>query len=131
MGKFSSLKMKPYIIILYLFILVALGATADGLNTYVQTWGHLFEAIEIPMLFFACILFVKTWRSALWLFFVYVLLRIAFFDFAYNISAGNELFYFGGQNWWDMFWSKQVPYTRLYPSIGSFIVAVFITIRKL
>ena len=45
--------MRAFIILFYLLVTVLMGAVGDGLNEAgVQTWGHLFEAIEIAMLFF-------------------------------------------------------------------------------
>jgi len=100
---------RPLIILFYLFVTVIMGAVGDGMNNSgIQTWGHLFEAIEVAMLFSAMFLlnmdkdtpvkeFVLTLAT-------YVCLRFAFFDYAYNIAAQNPLTYLSENNFWGRFW---------------------------
>lgn len=112
--------MKPYLLILYLIALVVIGAAGDGLNnTGVQTWGHLFEAIEILaalLLVFLTVVGrwekVDTWREFLLLLGAYICIRVAGFDYIYNLVAGNDWDYVcvgEGCNWWDQLLSNWNP----------------------
>ncbi len=102
--------MKHYLIILYLIATVALGGVADGLNTRIQTWGHLLEAIEVLALFsFIFVFKLFTLKQFLYALGAYVCIRIAGFDLLYNWAAGNVWYYFSGANLWDAFWIKQAP----------------------
>ena len=106
--------MKQLFILLYLFALVVIGAAGDGLdNTGVQTWGHLLGAVELLGVFLCVTLIPKeilNWRSVVALLVTYICLRMAFFDYSYNLVAGNPLFYMGGQNWWDMVFVQFPPH---------------------
>ncbi len=117
--------MKPYLIILYLFSLVLIGASADGLNNSgVQTWGHLLEAIEVLGLFSFLILFKIDRKQFLYALGAYICLRVFAFDYMYNIAAGNELYYIGGSNWWDMALSRQYPTGLLFGRVIFLIAGV-------
>ena len=124
--------MKPYLIILYLFALVALGASADGLNTQVQTFGHLLEAIEVLGLFMFLIVFkLFTWRQVLLALGSYICLRVFAFDYMYNIVTNNELYYIGGYNWWDLALSRMYPTGLLFGRVIFLITGVAIPIKHL
>ena len=113
--------MKPYLIILYLIVLVALGASADGLNTHMQTWGHLLEAIEILGLFSFLIVFKIDRKQFVYALGSYICFRIAGFDLLYNLAAGNEWYYLDGSNWWDLALSRQYPSGLLFGR-GIFLI---------
>jgi len=125
--------MKPYLIILYLFSLVLIGASADGLNNSgVQTWGHLLEVIEVLGLFMVLIVFkLFTWRQVLLALGSYICLRVFAFDYMYNIAAGNEVYYIGGSNWWDLVLSRQYPTGLLFGRVIFLITGVAIPIKHL
>lgn len=100
---------RSLIILLYLLIAVAAGATGDGLNNAgIQTWGHLLEAAEVAILMFAFYAIdqdkVLTLREVLLMFGTYICLRFAFFDYLYNIAAGNSLTYLSHNNFWGKLW---------------------------
>lgn len=122
--------MKEARIILFLMACVLIGAASDALNaTGVQTWGHLLDAVQIGLLLsgYAIVKPIK------WLpyFLAYVFFRISLFDYAYNLVAGNELFYVGGDNWWDLMLSKQMPSGVLFGRGIFLIAAIFIPIKHL
>ncbi|KKK85460.1 hypothetical protein LCGC14_2773070, partial [marine sediment metagenome] len=125
--------MRPYLIILYLFLLTIVGASADGLNNSgVQTWGHLLEVIEVLGLFMVLIVFkLFTWRQVLLALGSYICLRVFAFDYMYNIAAGNEVYYIGGSNWWDLVLSRQYPTGLLFGRVIFLITGVAIPIKHL
>ena len=118
--------MKPYLIILYLFVLVLIGASADGLNNSgVQGYGHLLEVIEVLGLFMVLIVFkLFTWRQFAYVLGAYICFRVFAFDYMYNIAAGNELYYIGGSNWWDQALSRQYPTGLLFGRVIFLITGV-------
>lgn len=97
--------MKPYLIILYLIACVVSGAVADGLNEKgMKSWGHPFEALSIGLLLSGAFIFELNWTYIV----AYICFRIAFFDYAKNITKGDPLFYLGDSNLWDKF-LRQFP----------------------
>jgi hypothetical protein len=101
--------MRAFYILFYLILAVLLGAVGDGLNnTGVQTWGHVFEGLEIAAIFFA--LYVLDEDKSLKLFEVllifgsYICMRVVFFDYAYNLTASNKLTYLSDKNFWGKLW---------------------------
>lgn len=125
--------MKRLFILLYLFALVVIGAAGDGLdNMGVQTWGHLLGALELLGVYF-CIAIIPrvTWRSVVLVLVTYICLRIAFFDYTYNLVAGNPLFYMGGSNWWDMFFVQFPVHGVTFARVIFLVTGVAITIKEL
>ena len=119
--------MKPYLIILYIIACIVTGAIADGLNdTGVQTWGHLLEAVEVLML----ISFVLFKPKFIPLLLAYIFLRIAFFDIAYNLTAGHDWLHVGTSNWWDMFLSKQLPFGVVFGRVVFLVTGIAISLRE-
>ena len=116
-------------IIVYLISLVLAGAAGDGLNNSGrQRTGHWFQALEILMAFCYTIIFkMFTWDLFLISLGAYTAFRVALFDIAYNITAGNKWTYAGGDNWWDRFVVKfpvhGVTFARLiFLGLGIFLV---------
>ncbi len=126
--------MKPYLIILYLFALVALGATADGLNRRkIQTWGHLFEALELLGCFSYAMIFGFDWYMFGFGMGSYVCIRVFAFDFIYNITAKNDLTYLSKDNWWGRTLSNWPPGPLLFARVIFLITGmafVFNHLRK-
>lgn len=123
--------MKPYLIILSILICITLGAAGDAFNSNgIQTWGHLFEALEILLLLLACLFQFKP-RQVVIFIVAYAFFRFGFFDYLYNWIAGNELTYMGGENWWDLFFHKQMPSLIAISRVPFLIVGISITFRYL
>ncbi len=101
--------LRPLLIVLYMLGLVVMGAAADALNnTGIQTWGHVLEALEVAFCFFAVFMLDEDktirWREILFMFGTYICIRFAFFDYTYNLVAGNELTYLSENNFWGQLW---------------------------
>lgn len=130
-GRMAS-TMRIFIVISYLLTLVALGAVGDGLNNSgVQTWGHLLNALEIAGLFLFLIVFkITTWRIAIICLISYTCFRVFGFDYLRNIVAGQELFYMGGDNWWDMSLVKQHPGGLLFARVLFLALGIGLTIKE-
>ncbi len=124
--------MKALWIILYLLACIALGATADALNSVgVKTIGHLFNALEVGLLISGGLLFKLTRRNLLAFFLAYVFLRVAGFDYIYNLVAGESWDYIGTSNWWDQLLTKQMPSGLLFGRIIFLIAGISIPIKEL
>ena len=115
--------MRSLYIIAYFIVAVAVGAIGAGLNmSGVQTWGHLFGAVEIGLLISGAFVFRLTRVHWLAFLFAYACWRIAGFDYIINLTSGQSLFYVGGHNWWDMFFVK-------FPAHGvTFMRCVFLLV---
>ena len=111
--------MIPYIIIAYLILTVIAGAMADGLNEKgKKELGHPAEALSILLLISGASIFEVNWTFIV----AYVCFRIAFFDYAKNLTKGNPLLYLGYYSLWDKF-------LRQYPAHGvTFMRAVFLAV---
>ena len=124
--------MKAFWIILYLLTCIALGAAGDALNTEgVKTIGHLLEALEVALLISGGLLFKLTRRNLLTFFLAYVFLRVAGFDYIYNLVAGESWDYIGTSNWWDQLLTKQMPSGLLFGRIIFLIAGISIPIKEL
>ena len=128
--------MKPYLIILYLIVLVATGATADGLNeTGQQGWGHLLESIELLMAFSFVFLFkLITWREFILALVAYTFFRVAGFDYIHNLVAGNTWDYIcEGENcnWWDQLLSNWEPGGVAFARFVFFVTGISIPFKYL
>jgi len=76
---------------------IVLNAVGDGLNDSGQkTWGHLCNATSIGLLLTSP--FVIDYNKSKWGYYLtsYVSLRIALFDYSYNLTRGLPLNYIGG-----------------------------------
>ena len=117
------------LLLLYSLIII-LKAIADGLNdTGYKDYGHALTALWIAGLLvipFIC-KFVKRWYEYL---IGYVLLNIALFDFAYNITRGLQLSYVGTTSWWDQAIST-VPFGfMLFVRLIALIVGIFLILNN-
>ena len=111
--------MTALIIILYLITCVISGAMADGLNEKgKKDWGHPLEALSILLLLSGAFIFELNWTYIV----AYTCFRIAFFDYAKNLTKGDPLFYLGTSNVWDRFF-------RQFPSHGvTFMRIIFLAV---
>lgn len=124
--------MRPFYIILYLLACISIGAISDSLNdSGTQTWGHLFDAVEIALLISGAFLFKLTRRDWLAYFLSYVFLRVASFDYIYNLVSGLSLFYTGVSNWWDIFLSKFPAHGVTFARFIFLVAGVAIPIKEL
>jgi len=84
--------MRTLYIILFFIICVAVGAAGDALNYRKHGgWGHALCAIEVLMLL------CGGWVV------VYVCIRVAGFDYLYNLFAGLPWDFHGTTSIWDRF----------------------------
>jgi hypothetical protein len=103
--------MKPYLIISYLILCVAVGATADGLYFRGFTTIHGYgEALEIGLALIAAPLSRITLRQLFAFVATYICMRIVAFDYIHNLVAGLDLFYLGESKLWDRFLSQFPPH---------------------
>lgn len=87
---------------------IALNAVGDGLNTAGnKDLGHLCNALSIGVTL--SIPFVIDIKKDEWYWYLleYSFIRFATFDYIYNISAGNDLTYYGQSQGYDKFLGKQ------------------------
>jgi hypothetical protein len=111
------------IILLYISS-VLFNACGDGLNDKGSKGiGHVLQALAfIPLLFDNPIWWVAISS--------YVLLNIALFDYAYNISRGLSWNYVGTTSWWDQAIAK-VPFGfMLIVRLLSLIVGIFLILNN-
>lgn len=110
------------IIILYI-LSILFNAVGDGLNDSGKKGiGHILQALAfIPLLFDNPIWYVAIPS--------YTLLNIALFDYAYNISRGEDIDFVGTTSLWDRLISK-VPFGfMLFVRLMAFIVGIFLIIN--
>ena len=130
---------RALIILFYLFATVIVGALGDGLNASgTQDWGHVANAIEVGVLLIAFYAIDEdrqlTAREVFLMFGTYVCLRFAFFDYAYNIFAGNELTYLSHNNFWGRLWIeflKAEPQGIVWARLVFLIVGVLLPLKYL
>lgn len=87
---------------------IALNAVGDGLNTAGnKDLGHLCNALSIGVtLSIPLVIDIKK-DEWYWYLIEYSFIRFATFDYIYNISAGNDLGYFGQSHGYDKFLGRQ------------------------
>ena len=114
--------MRPYLIILYLLVLVALGAAADALNnTGMGTIGHALGAVEVGGLLVGGLVLNLSRRDVFALLAAYVCFRIVGFDYTWNLVAGVPLGYHGESSLWDGFLS-QFPHHGILFARAIFLI---------
>jgi len=130
---------RPIIILFYFTMAVLSGAVGDGLNNVgIQTWGHVLEGLEIALIFWGVYLLdedkVLKWYEVLVMFITYICLRFAFFDYAYNLAAENELTYLSDRNFWGQLWLnvlKAPPHGIVWARLVFLVVGVSLPMRYL
>jgi len=124
--------MKAVWIILYLMAAVAIGAVSDGLNDEgIKTIGHALGALEIAMLLSGAFVFKFTRQHFIAFMAAYIAWRIVGFDYAYNLTRGLPLLYLGNSNWWDSFFSKQLPSGVVFARMIFLALAIAVPIKHL
>ena len=81
---------------------IILNAVGDGLNdSGTKDWGHICNAASLGLLLASP--FIIDYDKSKWAHYLtsYVALRIAFFDWTYNVSRGLPLNYIGNTSFWD------------------------------
>lgn len=100
----SKITARPFLIIIYLVAMVAMGAIGDGLfGSGHKTWGHACKAAEVGMLLGGSFIFGIPRDGWLPYLASYVFIRFAVFDYAYNLTRGLPLSYHGGTSFYDNF----------------------------
>jgi len=124
--------MRPYLIILYLICLVAIGAAADALNdTGMQTIGHASSAVEVGGLLVCGLVLNLQRKDVLTLLIAYVCFRMVGFDYMYNAVAGLPLEYHGESSLWDGFLSQFPHHGILFARSIFLIVGISIPFKFL
>lgn len=111
---------------------IVLNAVGDGLNdSDNKQWGHLCNATSIGLLLASP--FVIDYDKDKWFWYLtsYVSLRIALFDYTYNLTRGLPIDYIGGTSTWDKVLKYSNP-PNTYMGRGVFFtIGITIPINKL
>ena len=89
---------------------IILNAVGDGLNdSGEKQWGHFCNAASVGILLTSP--FIIDYEKSKWGWYLtsYVGLRIALFDYSYNLSRDLPLNYIGGTSTWDKVLGKMNP----------------------
>jgi len=124
--------MKRLLIVLYLVTAVVVGAIADGLfDEGLKIWGHTLGAVEVCLLLSGA--FVFDLRRRDWFAFAaaYVCLRIAGFDYVYNLVRGLPILEVGSTSAWDNVISLFPPHGLVFVRSIFLVVGIFIPINEL
>jgi len=111
---------------------IILNAVGDGLNdNNHKQWGHLCNAMSIGLLLTSP--FIIDYEKSKWGWYLtsYVSLRIAMFDYSYNLTSGLPLNYIGGTSTWDKVMKKMNPPDTYLGRGVFFVVGITIPINKL
>ena len=111
---------------------IILDGIGDGLyDSGDKSWGHAFQAASTGLLV-ASPLFLDMDRDNFWWYLVsYVSLRIAFFDYSYNMTRGLPLEYRGSTSLWDKTIKEFNPPSTLWHRSAFLTLGVVIPIREL
>lgn len=111
---------------------IILNAVGDGLNdSGEKQWGHACNAASIGILLTSP--FIIDYEKSKWGWYLtsYTSLRIALFDYSYNLSRGLPLNYIGGTSTWDKVLKEMNPPDTYMGRGVFFIVGITIPINKL
>ena len=106
-----------------IILAVVIGAVADGFNDKNKNLGHLFQPLEKPMLIIIGIL--SGWIGII----SYIAFRVALFDYARNLAAGQKLLYIGDVGYWDKFLKKQQPFGIIFGRVIFLTLGIFVTLH--
>jgi len=111
---------------------IALDAIGDGLyDSGDKTAGHTLQAASTGLLV-ASPLFLDMDRDNFWWYLIsYVSLRIAFFDYSYNLTRGLPLEYRGTTSLWDKTVNEFNPPSTLWHRSVFLTLAIVIPIKEL
>jgi len=107
-------------------------AVGDGLNdSGEKQWGHFCNAASIGIMLTSP--FIIDYEKSKWGWYLtsYTSLRIALFDYSYNLTRGLPLNYIGGTSTWDKVLGKMNPPDTYMGRGVFFILGVSIPINKL
>lgn len=111
---------------------IILNAVGDGLNdSGEKQLGHACNAASIGILLTSP--FIIDYEKSKWGWYLtsYTSLRIALFDYSYNLSRGLPLNYIGGTSTWDKVLKEMNPPDTYMGRGVFFIVGITIPINKL
>jgi hypothetical protein len=124
--------MRIAFFILYYVICVIIGAVADGVRDEGMLFlAHALAGVEIGLLLMSAFILNLRMRDWWIVLLSYVFYRVAFFDYAYNIIRGLDLFYIGDTSWWDLILKKQYPGGLLFGRAVLLLVGVSLPIKYL
>jgi hypothetical protein len=91
------------LIILFFTVCVVVGAAGDAMMLDSKLIAHPLQAIEVLLLLCSAAIFRITPRQLIAWVVVYVCIRVAGFDYLYNLFAGLPWDYHGTTSIWDRF----------------------------
>jgi len=111
---------------------ILLDAVGDGLYDNGQkTWGHSLQAASTGLLLVSP-LFLNMDKDNFWWYLAsYVSLRIAFFDYTYNITRGLPLEYRGSTSLWDKTINEFNPPSTMWHRSVFLTIGIVIPIKEL
>jgi len=123
---------RSLLIILYFFVIIIIGAIADGLfDNGIKNISHFLHAIEIGLCLIFGIIFKITFRELIAFILSYLFIRLAIFDISYNITRGLDLFYIGSTSLYDNIFAKIPKDGIIFIKIWALILGVGISIKEL
>lgn len=107
--------MKPYFLLAFIIITVAIGATGDAfMLTGDKLWGHSVTALETALLISGMVLFRLTVKDLFLYLVIYTCIRIGIFDFAFNFVADLGILYVGDTSLWDKVVKMVLPMGMIF-----------------
>jgi hypothetical protein len=111
------------IVALYVLSIIS-DAVGDAFRDSKKVYSHIFQALAIA--FLLCVPFFPfEWYMLIG----YGCLRIALFDYAYNLARGLELNYIGNTSLWDKFLKKLNPPNTYLLRIVALLIGVFLILH--
>ena len=124
--------MRRASIIVYLFACVIIGAGGDALfDGGNKIWGHFFDALEAGLLISGALVLNLRRRDWIAFFLAYVFIRVASFDYVYNLVRGLPIMYLGDTGWWDKFLIQFPSHGVTFARMIFLITGIAIPIKHL
>jgi hypothetical protein len=95
--------MRALLIILFFTVCVVVGAAGDAMMLDSKLIAHPLQAVEVLLLLCGAAIFRITPRQLIAWVVVYVCIRVAGFDYLYNLFAGLPWDFHGTTSIWDRF----------------------------
>ena len=122
--------MKPYLIILYIILCIAVTALTDALNFLdFGTWAHTANAAGILLLISGPFIFKLERRHWVAYIVAFAFWRVVGFDYLFNLFAGLPWDYIGVVSFWDKVLSKVPPHGLIFIRAVFMIAAVAIPLQ--
>jgi len=123
---------RAFGIIIWQLGTVAAGAVGDAMRDNGQKhWGHVLRAAEVGMLIGGPFIHKITLRESPWYILDYGFMRLAAYDFAYNITRGLPPLYNGVTSHYDEFMNTIPPHGKAWIKGWSFVLGFVIPLCEL